>query len=45
MRSAIDPNDKGLLADVATLNNIGEAVWKSLETEMNSMKKNSSLQK
>jgi CheY-like chemotaxis protein len=45
MRGAIDPTDKTLLADVAILNNIGEAVWKSLEVELNSMKKNSSLQK
>jgi CheY-like chemotaxis protein len=45
MRGTIDPTDKDLLADVATLNNIGEAVWKSLEVEWNSLKKNSSLQK
>jgi CheY-like chemotaxis protein len=45
MRGPIDPGDKTLLADVAILNNIGEAVWKSLEAELNSMKKNSSLQK
>lgn len=45
MRGPIDHTDKTLLADVAILNNIGEAVWKSLEAELNSMKKNSSLQK
>jgi CheY-like chemotaxis protein len=45
MRGPIDPGDKTLLADVAILNNIGEAVWKSLEAELNSLKKNSSLQK
>jgi len=45
MRNPIDPTDKTLLADVATLHNIGEAVWKSLEIELNSIKKNSSLQK
>jgi CheY-like chemotaxis protein len=44
MRGPIDPGDKTLLADVAILNNIGEAVLKSLDAELNSLKKNSSLQ-
>lgn len=45
MRNPINPGDKTLLADVAILNNISEAVWKSLEVELNSMKKNSAPQK
>ncbi|HZY78521.1 MAG TPA: response regulator [Cyclobacteriaceae bacterium] len=44
MRNSIDPTDKALLADAAILDNLGEAVWKSLEAELNSMKKDSSSQ-
>jgi CheY-like chemotaxis protein len=43
MRQPINPSDPELLANAKILDTIGEAVSKSLEVELNSMKKNSSL--
>lgn len=45
MRQPINSSDKELLDNAKTLDTIGEAVSKSLEIELDSMKKNSSLQK
>lgn len=44
MRKPIDPTDKVLLTDAIILEKVGESVWKSLEAELNRMKKDSSLQ-
>ena len=41
MRQPIDQSDKELLADAKILDSIGDAVTKSLENELDSMKKNS----
>jgi CheY-like chemotaxis protein len=43
MRQPIDPSDKELLADAKILDSIGDAVAKSLEYELDSMKKNSQI--
>jgi len=43
MRQPIDPTDKEILADAKILDSIGDAVTKSLEYELDSMKKNSQL--
>jgi CheY-like chemotaxis protein len=45
MRQPINPSDPELLADAKILDTIGNAVSRSLEMELNSMKKNSSTQK
>ncbi len=45
MRQPIDPKDPTLLADVHLLNKLGEAISRSLELELQRMKKNSSLPK
>ena len=45
MRLPIDPPSQELLDSAKILDSIGEAVSRSLEIELNSMKKNSSLQK
>jgi CheY-like chemotaxis protein len=44
MRNPIDPTDKTLLADAAILDNLAEAVSKSLDAELTSIKKDSPLQ-
>lgn len=43
MRQPIDSSDKELLADAKILDSIGDAVTRSLEYELDSMKKNSQL--
>jgi CheY-like chemotaxis protein len=43
MRKPIDPSDKELFADAKILDSIGDAVTRSLEYELESMKKNSQI--